>query len=222
MVTLNKGTQILGGCFLFLLLLAGISQAIPSLQLYIPGSTYNPLTETWVTNDTNFELQVLGASSPDSAQYIKDVNLYVAINEGEKDLAGAYVKINGSSITFDTYGNPFTPGHGIYPTYYNTYSLPNLMVSTAGEIVNNYNPGESGSDTGDIHYLQIEYGGYSSIHFDASGTVVSSCGTTWDRKAPFSHDAEASNPNAVPEPTTMLLIGTGLLGILRLRKRNTV
>ncbi|MBI4778304.1 choice-of-anchor N protein [Candidatus Desantisbacteria bacterium] len=222
MVHLSKGTQILGGCFLFFLLLAGVGQAIPSLQLYIPGSTYDSLTETWVTHDSDFELQVLGATSPDSAEYIKDVKLYVAINESENGLAGAFVKINGSAISFDIYGEPFTAGHGIYPTYYNAYSLPDLMVSTAGKTVNNYNPGESGSDTGDIQYLQIEYGGYSSIRFDASGTVVDSCGKTWERTAPFSHDAEASasNPNAVPEPTTMLLLGTGLLGILRLRKRN--
>ncbi|MEK7813632.1 MAG: choice-of-anchor N protein, partial [Candidatus Desantisbacteria bacterium] len=166
----------------------------PTLQLYIPGSTYGSLTESWVTHEPVFELQVLGASSPEPVQYIKDVKLYIAIKEGEKDLAGAYVKVNGVPITIDVYGKPFIPGHGIYPTHYCVYSLPDLMVSSAGEIVYNYNPGESGTSSGDIHHLQIEYAGYSSIHFDASGTAVAPDGTTWQRKAPFSHDAEAIVP----------------------------
>lgn len=215
---MTHSRKILGGSFLFLLLSAGIAQALPSLQLYIPGSTYDSLTETWTTNASNFELQVIGASSPASAKYITDVMLYVAIKEGEKGLSGAYVKINGSPITFDNFGTPLPP-HGIYPTYYSAYSLPDLMVSTAGEVVNNYNPGESGTDYGDIQYLQIEYGGYSSIHFDASGTVIGPCGKTWERKAPFSHDAEASNSNAVPEPATMLLLGTGMCGLAGIRKK---
>ncbi|OIP38281.1 hypothetical protein AUJ95_06985 [Candidatus Desantisbacteria bacterium CG2_30_40_21] len=209
---------VLGGGFLFLLLSAGIAQALPSLQLYIPGSTYDATSESWVTNASNFELQVLGASSPASAKYITDVMLYVAIKESEKGLSGAYIKVNGSPITFDNFGTPMSP-HSIYPTYYNAYSLPDLMVSTAGEIVNNYNPGESGTDDGDIHYLQIEYGGYSSLHFDAKGTVVGSGGKTWETKAPFSHDAEAANQNAVPEPATMLLLGTGMFGLVGIKRR---
>ncbi|MDI6781161.1 MAG: choice-of-anchor N protein, partial [bacterium] len=168
----------------------------PTLQLYIPGSTYGSLTESWVTHEPAFELQVLGSPSPEPVQYIKDVKLYIAIKESEKDLVGAYVKINGVPITFDVYGKPFTPGHGIYPTHYCVYSLPDLMVNAAGEIVHNYNPGESGtsSSAGDIHYLQIEYVGYSFIHFDASGAAVAPDGKIWQRKAPFSHDAEAIIP----------------------------
>ena len=47
---------------LFLIFYNGIASAIPILQLYMPGSQYNPDTESWLSYDDPFELQVLGAS----------------------------------------------------------------------------------------------------------------------------------------------------------------
>ncbi|MFH1563700.1 MAG: choice-of-anchor N protein [Nitrospirota bacterium] len=200
--------------------ITSFSYALPSLQLYIPGSTYDFSTETWVTTNSNFELQVLGASSPKNADYITNLMLFVAIPENENNLSGAYVKINGTPINF-SYGIPLMPNnkplpsHDIYPTYYCVYSLPNLMVSTAGEIINNYNPGETGTDLGDIQSLAIEWSGYTFVHFDAAGTVIGKNGSIWNRKVPFSHDAEA----VVPEPTSILLLGMGLFGATGLIKR---
>ena len=37
------------------------SWAIPNLQIYIPGATYDTDTETWVINSYNYELWVVGA-----------------------------------------------------------------------------------------------------------------------------------------------------------------
>ncbi|MDI6736533.1 MAG: choice-of-anchor N protein [bacterium] len=193
-----------------------LSYAIPSLQLYIPGSTYDSTTESWTTYDSNFELQVLGASSPRNADYITNLKLYIAIISAENGMSGAYIKINSVPISLNIYGTPpRMPPHGIFPTYYCEYSLPDLMVSTAGETIYNYNPGESGFDMGDIHSLQIDWSGYTFVHFDAVGTVMGNKGQTWNRKAPFSHDAEA----VIPEPTSMLFLGIGLLGATGFIKR---
>ncbi len=189
--------------------LTSLSYAIPSLQLYIPGSTYNPDTESWLTIEPHFELQVLGASSPHQADYITNLTLYIAMLKNEYGMDGAYVNINGSPITFSDYGTPMPP-HSIYPTYYCAYSLPDLLVSTAGETIWNYNPGEEGeSDTGDIFSLNLDAIGYTFIHF----------GKTWDRKAPFSHDADSPGAPVVPEPTSILLLGMGLFRAKRLIKR---
>ncbi len=194
-----------------------LSYAIPSLQLYIPGSTYDSTTESWTTYDSNFELQVLGASSPNNADYITNLKLYIAILATEYGMSGAYININGVPINLNIYGTPPPiPPHSIFPTYYGEYSLPNLMVSTAGKTVYNYNPGETGSDLGDIHSLQIDWSDYTFVHFDAAGTVVGNNGHTWQRRAPFSHDAEA----VVPEPSTMFLLLPGFLGLAGFRRRN--
>lgn len=81
----------------------------------------------------------------------------MAIPKNEKGLCGAYVNINGSPLSFNKYGIPLLiPPYSIFPTYYSAFSLPDLMVSTAGETINNYNPGESDTCLGDIHYLQTE------------------------------------------------------------------
>lgn len=199
--------------------LTSLSDAIPSLQLYIPGSTYNPDTESWLTIEPHFELQVLGASSPQQADYITNLTLYIAMLKNEYGMDGAYVNINGSPVTLNSYGTPpLLPPHGIYPTYYCAYSLPDLLVSTAGETVWNYNPGEEGeSDTGDILSLNLDVIGYTFIHFDVAGTVVGKNGKTWERKAPFSHDADS--PSVIPEPTSMLLLLPGLLGLVGIRRK---
>ena len=40
----------------------GTAYAVPALQLYMPGSTYDPGSESHVIAHTPFTLQVLGAS----------------------------------------------------------------------------------------------------------------------------------------------------------------
>ena len=116
------------------------------------------------------------------------------------------------------------PPHGIYPAQYYKYELPDLEVGSAGKEVYNYNidfdqnnPGTPA--LGDYQIYNIDYDGYFWLHMDVSGTAWRFDGDkskSWARVSPYSHDADAPQ---IPEPTTMLLLSTGLIGLAGFRKK---
>ncbi len=229
--------------FLVAALLALVSQAalaIPALQLYGPGSTYDGTTESWVATSNPFELWVVGATSPEHVTEISNVTLLIAVPDQYWDPT-ATVTINtifnqadlnplplGTIATLNI-GNlasgdqPDTPDelgyfsggnfpwHGIYPARFWSVGLPDLDVLNAGETVQDYIPGGSGSDSGDIQYYEISYSSSHSpglmLHMDLIGFAHNG----WNRWkfAPFSHDVSAS----APEPTTLVLLALGLVGL---------
>ncbi len=219
--------------------------AIPALQLYMPDATYyatNPFfpdsEDSWVTTSNPFELQVAGATSPSFVSVIDKVKLHISLRE-EEYLSYQHLTTtpfltitdNDPNITFDevvlyagdfsTFGKPDGLSlHGIYPTYFVSIDLPNLLVVDAGETVYDYNenfdPESSEGDSGDIQYYTVSYDPrFMFIHFDLTGRYDPD-GKAKDVFAPYSHDASASTP----EPATMLLFGSGLLGMAAgLRKK---
>ena len=213
--------------------------AVPALQLYMPDAIYyptNPLfpdsEDSWVTTSNPFELQVAGATSPNYVTLISNLKLHIALLESEyllyQGLNTPFITIEGIDVLYSDDFFLEEPGqpdgiapHGIYPTYFASVDLPNLLVDTAGETVYDYNenfdpehPELSGSDSGDIQYYIVSYDPrFMFIHFDATGTAHNS--HVKDVFAPYSHDADA----ATPEPATMLLLSSGLLGLAALGRK---
>ncbi|MCJ7751105.1 MAG: choice-of-anchor N protein, partial [Armatimonadetes bacterium] len=184
--------------------------AVPDLQLFVEGATYDPQTETWVTASSTFNLQVLVANNT-----LEDVFVAVAIPP-DGDPAGGTVMLGGSPVTIGSSpGTPTMnnghslPGHGIYPTYFGTYFLGDL-VPTAATPVQDMQPGGGGgwSTLGLVVTIPVTITGFASVHFDVYDHIV---GETKVRFAPFSHDAEYT-----PEPGSLVLLLSGTGGVLGL------
>ena len=236
---------ILFSAFLTVFFLIGTPQAnaVPTLQLYIDGSEYIgateisgvPVDESWFTTSKPLSLQVIGATSPDSVDYIRDVTLWIAIQQEDyennpdgsisvKDSDGDNVLAFSDPPAFGT--PPDLSPHGIYPAYYYQYNLPNLEVTKIPpdpiwDYNEDYDPLDPGppADTGDIQEYKIFYEEFFWLHMDLTGVAVATDGSeekTWTRFAPYSHDADAP---AIPEPASMLLLGTGLIGLAGFRRK---
>ncbi len=224
-----------------LLLAPASSYAVPVLQLYMEGSTYDTADETWSIGSPTFTLWVLGETSKFGTVY--DVNLVVSHLTGETgsisltpttatagllpspgDSSTPVAAVhNGSGsatapITGD--GSPL-PSHGIFGdgVSWDTYLLGDFSLgdSPIGDYTTGACPGGGCTwpTAGQINAYDVIVTGYSWVHFDAFDHVVSGSKTKYI-KAPFSHDA---NTTSVPEPNTLILLGSGFLGLWATKRR---
>ncbi len=100
------------------------SYALPKLQIYIPGATYDINSETWIINSYDYELWVVGAK-----EEIFDVKIALATplnEEGTITLSwldpksSSYTDANGNSVEEITLAEDGAMGYDEYRTSYET------------------------------------------------------------------------------------------------------
>ncbi len=233
--------------FTFVLILIGVAPvfAIPTLQLDIADGVYDPVTETIVATSTSFTLYaLLTPQANDDLSALLGTTYYLSaaiipVPDDGADI-GSFTIYQGPAgidetvhVTSDmVYGTPpveafqeFDSGdlskHGVFPTYFSEFSfIFDESAMTATYNAQDDPGGFTGSGTGTYYAaFEINTAGLMEdyvVHFDLYDEIFKAGDIDAGIFAPFSHDAQST---PVPEPATILLLGTGLLGVAGITRR---
>jgi hypothetical protein len=226
------------------------ASAVPVLQLYIEGATYDTQEESWYVPSTTFRLwTIANLTGPGGTQGLPITNVRLA---AVYDDPGTPVSITISPTTIGGNGayNGFTdPSKPRVPVSLRTVSdgsspliggnryLPPHGEFGSGRTWQEFALGDfttADSQIADfIHAFPTPSAGYSAqinaydvvvngsyAHFDLYGEVVDARGRVSYINAPFSHDA-TDGPNDVPLPATLALLGIGGIGLAASRWKRT-
>jgi hypothetical protein len=225
------------------LALANTAGAIPGLQLYLEGATYDTGSETWVLTTTDpFKLWVIGnINGPGGVGTISDVKLSIAYASGlsptftltptttgglggffdpstPADAAFSKTVTDGSSPILGDGSS--LPSHGIYGagTSWTEYILGDftLQDSPMADFVTAF-PSAPAAATGQINVYEILVTGVAegtSFHFDTYDHIVGGGGNLRYINAPFSHDAGGTDSTDGTDTTDITIPEPNGLGLL--------
>ncbi|MBI1823365.1 MAG: choice-of-anchor N protein [Nitrospirae bacterium] len=222
--------------------------AIPSLQLDILGGTYDSSTQTIVSSSPSFKLYaylIPDSKALLTDTYFISVAMTpqigpVGVDVGSFQLNGNTVLATADMVygtpPIDSYTQASDPGdlstHSIYPTYFQQYAFnfDSNDRTTGYDTQINTGVGPTPNSSGEMYFHEFDVDTTSlaapySVHFDLYSTQSgnnAASDTDINQFAPFSHDAESCincRSTSVPEPTTMLLVGAGMLGMVVYRRK---
>ena len=205
------------------LLSFGSAFALPNLQLFVDGGTYDAESESWVTTSGTFDIYVIGAN-----EALSDVHVSMALGFAEDYDPNGEVSVDVNGTTYDawTYGHApletapgFDPGddlaaHGVFPAWFTEFNAGDFdLVGGVGDVQpqpDYWDPSTEGyiansRKLGEYKVFSVAVTGTSFIHFDAF--TLNPDGSI-QNFAPFSHDA-----SMVPEPGTLVLLALGGIGL---------
>lgn len=229
---------------LSLLALARPAEAVPVLQLYVEGATYNTATESWQTTipaNGVIRLWAIGNVTGEGGKgTISNVRLSIAYGSGatpsftltpsttggfggftdpSTPSAPTHIQTRTDGSIPQLSGGADLPSHGEYGpgTSWQEFALGNFTLSDSptGDFISSF-PTSPSAGGSQINVYEIAVSGTDSIHFDLYDGVQS--GTKVKAVfAPFSHDAETGQ---VPEGgSTAIMLGLALLGFGGLRRK---
>jgi hypothetical protein len=227
---------------------SGTAAAIPTLQLYIEGGTYDGSEESWNFPGHQFRLWAIGnLSGPGGTNGTPITNVRLSAvydNPGSPVTITITPTLIGGGGQYGGFTDPSLPGaptllqtvtNGSTPLIGGSSSLPGHGEYGAGKAWQEFSLGNftlSDSQVADfvnafpLAGLQpgAQINAYditvtgADAHFDLYGQITDSNGRVSYISAPSSHDA-TDGPASVPVPATFALLGLGLIGLSFLRRR---
>ena len=203
------------------------AMAVPNLQVWSPNWTSvgdsGSDQDTWFVSGSPFDLWIIG-DGPQTTSIVS-LMLIVSVPQGSTGTISL-----GTPARFDTKSQFLPSGFSANNHYPFQDSVSDFLVYDAGQFYDDKVPvSDYNAETGVIIpnagqgwinvYSGVTFTGFEGqLHFDVIGLVNASNKEIpfWDIN-PGSHDV--STTNGVPEPSMLLLLGSGLAGLWGFRRK---